>query len=288
MRRRFWIFALILLLLGGIGRGYYVLTEGFMSCKVLYQHRPDPQLDVALSQTQKEEMEKVLCQQFFYLSKGSQCFAFQSEDGKYVLKIAKQYRFWPREWWRCLPLPHAFEAYRERKIKRSARKRDNLLKSYSIAFEKNPEDHALVAIYLSADGNIPYIVTVRDKLGLKHHLQLGKTVFVLQKKVELAGERIERQMREKNLEGAKQSVAALMQLIEAQCRLGVKDDDHRKFLLNFGFVDDQAVAIDIGRYRSDPSLSDPENCAREVEWMTSHFQDWLEERYPELQIKNKI
>lgn len=38
---------------------------------------------------EQQEVERILSQKFTYLARGSQAFAFISEDGKYILKLFK-------------------------------------------------------------------------------------------------------------------------------------------------------------------------------------------------------
>ncbi|MBS0605157.1 MAG: hypothetical protein JSS60_09020 [Verrucomicrobia bacterium] len=49
----------------------------------------------ALTEDEQREVDRILTQKFTYLARGSQAFAFISEDGKYVLKLFKQHKWHP-------------------------------------------------------------------------------------------------------------------------------------------------------------------------------------------------
>src|SRR5579871_916778 len=58
-----------------------------------------------LNPKEQKEIERILSQKFTYLARGSQAFAFISEDGRYVLKMFKQHKWHSKNLLGYIPLP---------------------------------------------------------------------------------------------------------------------------------------------------------------------------------------
>src|SRR5271157_3130153 len=88
MRFKFLIFIFFLALLIPIDRYFFKCNASF-SIRYLYSCMPNqPQWDLPpLTPQQELQLDRILEQKFRYLAKGTHCYAFVSEDGKYVMKF---------------------------------------------------------------------------------------------------------------------------------------------------------------------------------------------------------
>ncbi len=228
-----------------------------------------------LSQQQQTEVLHILDQKFHYLASGGQCYAFLSSDGQSVLKFFKHDRRLPAKWYP--------ESVKKRQKKQRKLERD--FNSYKLAFEELQDETGLLYVHLNKTRHLKQTVTLVDKLGIEHKLDLDTKEFVLQKKAELIYPYLQRLMQKGDLIQAKRVIDTLLEVIVARCQKGIFDEDahiHR----NFGFIPEslRAVILDVGRFKKDSSRSQPEVYLKDVAAITIRFQTWLNENYPPLAL----
>lgn len=215
-----------------------------------------------LSAEKEKAVESALAQKFTYMGSGAQAYVFFSEDGKSVLKLFKKKRFEVPTWIQMLPpLPY--------KMKKLQGKRDNLIKdftSYQIAYNELRDETALLLVHLDRTP-LHYTVNIENS-----QVHLADYAFILQKRGELVYSALEQNVKEGQLEAAKQSISSLIHLLKARCDKGVADRDPN-FSKNYAFLGTQAVEIDIGRF-SHTTVHDPK--------IPNDFKKWLGNLSPEL------
>ncbi|MBI2742353.1 MAG: hypothetical protein HYX48_00350 [Chlamydiales bacterium] len=242
--------ALFLLIFLGVERFCHWQTDGFALQKVLTrmeggaQKKADPVVIEALSQ------------KFFYLASGGSCYAFQSADGKYVLKLFKQHHL-------------------------HGKKRERVFESCKLAFQEFKEETGLLCVHLNRDEELKTSFTLVDKLGIAHLLFADDVQFLLQKKAEMAYSHIDRLMAENNIEGAKRAVDQILLLPAQIARKGIKDLDPN-VKTNLGFIGDRAVKIDVGPFVRDARFTDERYVGKQLVKPKRQLQNWLKSHYPEL------
>lgn len=194
-----------------------------------------------------QEVSNILSQPFRYLESGGQCFAFVSEDGLYVLKLAKNrsYAFYKNL--AALPLPPLLHKFFCEKRDRAVEKIDRDCRSYQIAYEEIPDLTALIYTHLSPLQGAKYPVTLIDKIGITHTLDLNKTTFLLQKKGEPIDLYLSKLESKGDISECRQALRSLLQTLHKCVCRGIIDEDpgiHR----NFGFVGSDPFFIDVGRF----------------------------------------
>jgi len=222
-------------------------TDGFALWKIRSEHIFDPRWEVSFP---KEEttVQSALQQKFHYWCKGGQCYVFLSEDGQFVLKFFKFSHLKGKRW-----------------------KKD--FKSYKLAYEELRRESALLLLHLNPTVNRYGKLTLVDRLHIEHVLSLDDTLFLLQRRAELIFPSLSASMEKGDVEGAKNKISSLVQLLFCRAERGIEDNDSnvRK---NFGFIDGRAVMIDVGRLKkregAKPSIKGED------------WADWLKERFPEL------
>jgi hypothetical protein len=93
-------------------------------------------------------IEELLNQKFYYLGKGSQCYVFESEDRKTVLKFFKHNRYRIPKISNLILYPQFLAALCQKQKEDKEKKRDALFQSCTIAFEELRDDSNLIYLHL--------------------------------------------------------------------------------------------------------------------------------------------
>lgn len=99
-----WI-GIVAVLLFGMGRLYFRLTDDFRLGNITYDMPHHDEWDIPkLSDEERQRLDSILSQKFTYIGKGAQSYAFGSDDGKYVLKFFKFKHLTPHWFVEMFPL----------------------------------------------------------------------------------------------------------------------------------------------------------------------------------------
>ncbi len=240
MRKLKWVAKLLLFCLAFYGAKQFCEkeTDGFTLTQLA---RPLPELSVLPGAPRD-----VLNQTFYYLGRGGQAFAFVSEDGCHVIKFFKH--------------------------QRKSAKRERDFTSYRIAGEELKEESGLEYVHCYRTVDLKKQLTIVDKLGIAHAIDLDNQAFVLQKKADLFYPYLEQLLNTGQWEAAKEALLSVVALIGARCEKGIFDED-AKLHRNVGFVENRAVFIDVGRFRK--STVDKK---QEVMKVVEPLQAWLKNK----------
>ena len=222
------------------------------------------------TEKQLAEVRSILDEPFTFLGKGGQSFVFASDT--HVIKFFRLSRLRLPLWLEYFPL---LAPYR---LRIATEKREQLEKDFSstlTAWKELPQETGLVFVHLNKTGFLQKRVTIVDKIGVAHTLEMDGMEFVIQKRAQLFYPHLEQQWRSGTLEKALSSFVALL---KKRCALGVEDLDPN-LKGNFGFVGSQAIQIDIGRFERADAGWDPQ---AELERIVAPLKPWLEERDPAL------
>ena len=183
---------------------------------------------------------------FSFLGMGSQCLAFSSQDGNYVLKICRVSRY-------QLPFfldnPIAsffFPRYIAEKRINKAKKRVTDGSSYLTAYEKLQKQSGITFLHLDKTNTLKKTIKVIDPLGLPHFLSSDNILFYLQKKAIPLHEHLKTLINKNNKDELKNIFRELFNLVVEGCELGLlmKDVHPGK---NIGICDGKPMWIDPGR-----------------------------------------
>jgi len=207
------------------------------------------------------QIKEILASRFKFLGEGAQAFAFESQDGKYVLKFFKMRRFYPSKAdYLC---PHV--------VRRRLKNLRWVFNGYKIAYDNFRQDTGLVFIHLAKTDYLKQKVLIVDDKGIEYQIDLDKTEFVLQEKAELLFDRLTRLQRAKDQEGVQQSIAAVLQLVKRRIDKGYADRD-RGVSNNYGFVGDRAIQLDIGRLYKGVKAGQYEHVQQRIErWQKENY-----------------
>jgi hypothetical protein len=231
-----------------------------------------------LPMEEQTTLDQILSQKFTYYNKGSQSYVFISEDKKFILKFLKQEKLRPKSWLAFIPL--AFNPYYQDYLFKNEKCRSTF-SACKTAFLELKKESGLIYVHLNNSRDLNKKVTIYDKNGERHLVDIDKTCFYVQKRAQLIYSRISELMHSNDIDGAKRIISSVFSLIDFLGKKGVFDNDPilRK---NFGLIDDIAVQIDIGKLRIDPVRRQTLAYKQEVGSITNSFKIWLEKNYPEL------
>ncbi|HSX11971.1 MAG TPA: hypothetical protein VLF61_00580 [Rhabdochlamydiaceae bacterium] len=242
-------------------------TAGFAMTKI--EHNSFP-LEMAATPLKLEG-------KFRYLGRGLQSFSFLSEDGKQVLKIFNN-RYQNRLFW--LQFCPSLE-WVNKKREMAKYKLERNFKSYQIAFEELKEETGLLYFHPAPTTHLKQTVTLVDKLGIEHPLDLDSTAFLVQKKATLFYPYLHSLMEKNGLLEAKEALHAFIAFLKARAEKGIGDND-ALVRTNFGFIEGRPMQIDVGPFYRNSALKETEVRQKELIQSTLNLKHWLEAHYPPL------
>ncbi len=255
-------------------------TNGFMLHKIQSDLPFDANREVApLPEKEHQEVMQRLDQTYHYLKCGGQFFAFISEDGTTIIKFLKLHHMRQVDFLKSLHLPKMIDISQIKIMRYKARRFHSIFNSCKIAYEHFKDETGLLYSHLNKTDDLHKIITIRDKLGIYHKVDLDKTEFLVQKRAVLASSKFQDIMNRGDTENAKKCIDSMVDLFIHRYHKGIQDKDP-VIRRNFGYIEDTAIEIDLGSYFLDESIKNPENYkARLVEEMVN-FQKWLSIHYP--------
>jgi len=264
MKKLSILFLLVVFCLG-VGRTWYWATDGFRLSRI------EGFEEIGKERAFSEEAEVALSQRFFYLARGRQCFAFVSEDGKYVLKFPRLDRYKDRI------LFCAFPSSSDQKRQSNLSRKERLFDSFEIACDQLQEDTAILAMY-----NAPKTgkeVEIVDRLGRKVRLPLEKTGFILQRKLPLFKDVFQEAFANHDLKEINRILDRLLAVVVRVADRGIVSKDG-SFLKNFAFDEKQAYQIDVGSYYRMDHLPSNEVFAISIHSNVETLRAWLRHKDP--------
>jgi hypothetical protein len=277
--KKWFFFLLALVCVFGVARLYYRLTDDFRLANITYQLPFEAPWKVpTLTSEEHRNLAYILDQKFSYIGKGAQCYAFVSEDGKYVLKFFKFKHLKPNLFVEYLPAIPPFKAYKESCIERKKRKLINVFNGYDLAFRDNRQTAELIYLHLLPTQNLHLMATVIDKIGMKRVIHLDDVVFLVQKKGETLRTRLRHLFNQQQIAEAKQAMATILEMYISEYKKGIYDHDHG-VLHNTGFIGEQPFHLDVGKLNQDDRMKQIEFYKKDLEHVIWKMDVWIKHNY---------
>lgn len=211
-------------------------SKGFTLRKITSSYGADPRWEVE-SDLSPKDLAALLQGPYTYLGSGNHTYAFVSADEKTVIKFFKQ---------KHMRVQAPFLSS-ETKLRR-AKERYESFSSYLLAYEKLRPETGLLYLHFNPTRYLHQTVTLIDQHGKKHRINLDDMEFLVQKKATLSFDHLSQLFSEGAYDKAISSICSLLHLVAKRNQMGIYDKD-LQFYKNFGFIDNQAVEIDIGEFR---------------------------------------
>ena len=254
-------------------------TKGFAVSKILH-NLIDESTSAQLSNEQIQWARHLFAYPFRYLGRGHQSFVFLSEDGSHVLKLFNNCHQRKMAFFRLLSALPLIRGWANRHLLAHQEKLEKNFKSYQLAFTQMQDKTALLFIHLKATHNLP-AVTLIDPLHIKHRLDLNSLGFLIQKKAKLVYPRLEELIQIGDKQAAKRALSKLLDLLIWKCQQGIGDNDPL-IRTNFGFIEEEAIQIDVGPLSYDTTIQNPQKMRQEIIRITTSLKNWLAEKSPDL------
>ncbi len=265
------------------GLSYFckVQTGGFREYAILSNLENDPRWELPpLAAEEKHQIDALLDQPFTFLGSGGWCYAFLGKDQKTVLKFYKHSH---------LLLSSIFKDFAfEKLVSRSAPWPKGLrypqelnFKSCTLVYKLAKERSGLLYIHINKTEGMHKPVTLYDKIGVKHVIDLDKTEFVVQRRADLLIPHIEELVKQKKIDEAKECLDDFIACLLQFAHNGIKDLD-TSLRKNYGFIEGKAVSFDLSSFVSDESLKHPGSYRKEVVLKSQRLSRHLRKNHPEL------
>jgi hypothetical protein len=260
-------------------------ADGFTIQKITSVLSTDPKWNIVYSAEDLNRVNRILDQPFHYLGRGFQCYAFVSQDGAYVLKFFRHQRLRVPEYLDWLPQIDYVKSLKENKIKELERRKNNLFRSFKIAYEAVPSETGIIYVHINKTSGLHEVVTVFDGSGNKHQIALDSMEFVVQRKAELLKPTIDHLMKQGKEDEAKQRISQIFDLLASCAKKGVLDTDGALIRKNnLGFLDDRAIYIDAGKLALKDRIKKKEAFESDTKRRLRPFAKWLEQTWPKLSL----
>ncbi len=261
----------LLLLAGGL---FFIMrNSGFSLDKI--RLRIDSKENWAIEPLTEQAREllttKVFPQKYYYLGAGNQCYAFISEDRKYVLKFLKMQHLSPRNWFSPL-------SFRQKNNQLFS---ERIFASYIDAFQELRAETGLIYVHFNKSREFQSKVTLIDNKGKTHLLDLDSVEFIVQQRAQKIFERFDQLIEAEDYDGLRMAICSFLKLIVTRCEKGFVDRE-TSIRNNFGFVDDVAIQFDCTTLTRDSSMKYPLNLCEEVMETAKRLDLWAFENEPDV------
>jgi len=221
----------------GTGKGLYWATKGFS-----YRRIQGP-VHTGKLEIWNAEADQALSQRYFYIGRGRQCFAFESEDGKYVVKLPRTDIYQIPLWLRVLP----FKSKRERLRASRSKQEAFIFESFRIAYDALQKETGMIALHIGRTEPKDKWITLYNAAGFKFHLPVDQTTFVLQHKHPILMKAFLASLENGDRKEAERILDAFIDVVVDRGKRGIWNRDE-SFLRNYGFDGQRAYQIDVGSF----------------------------------------
>ncbi len=216
-------------------------------------------------------------QPFRYLGKGAQSFVFESQDKKSVLKFYRFPSHLRRFPWTHHPLGYLFSSSRKNIKEHNLRRLELSFHSFFLAADRLKDETGALYVHLQPTTTLEQKVHLVDKLGYHYEIPLDTTIFVVQKKGVSFLPKFKEELTLGHQEMCKQMLDSLIQVIHRRCKLHITDLDNMDND-NYGWLENKAIHLDIGRFQEKESI----NAKEEILRVAHPLIRYLSEASPEL------
>lgn len=259
--------------------GYKRLTRGFRYPKIYADFIP--KCNASIPKFSKSELtmaKSILTQSYRFLDRGTQCYVFESKDGKYVLKFFRFDRMKPAFWLQCMP--SLWSQFSNDEEARFYTRLDQTIMACNIAYKRLKNETGIIYMHLDQFMKFDQPVVLIDALGRAREIDLNACTFILQKKVEPLKSVMKRARDMKNTDWQRSIIRSFFKLLVIRSRQNVCNTDPNVFH-NFGYAAEKVYEIDFGDYTHDSKLQRPDVFCFELEKYAQTFRKWLQKHIPE-------
>lgn len=257
-------------------------ADGFTVENIHSNHPFNPNWEVHATKADIEQANEILKQPFHYLGRGFQCYAFESEDGKYVLKFIRHQRLRLSNFLKTLPDIGAFKKIKEKKRADFEKRSRYLFNGLKVGFDHARDETALIFVHLNKTENQHGKVKITDKENTAYEIDLNAVEFILQRKAVHIKPTLEKLMADGKVAEAEKRIDQIFDLLVHCAKRGILDTDGALIRKNnLGFLDDHAIYIDTGKLQVKEDIKRKDRFVKDLKRLYL-LEKWLGEKYPVL------
>jgi hypothetical protein len=259
----------------GAGFFYYKLTDGFNMKQISAPLPPDLFYKTELTPDMRLELQAALSQPFRYMGKGCQFYAFESQDGRFVLKFFKKKHLASPRYFNSLPAWLIREKVKQRKDRVR-----QLFNSCRLAYEDFKEESGLLYIHLDHSIVLEKELVLIDKMGFSHPIYLDDFEFLLQRRGVPMGHLFSQRFSEAEM---REKISLLTTALSERIQKGVIDED-RAVAQNMVFLpeENRFLFVDVGQLRKREGWVGDKELKVELSSRMKNFRVWAENHLPTL------
>jgi hypothetical protein len=242
-----YVFSLIIFIIF-FSKSWHSFTGGFKTDKI------QPPLTMKSDLTElpllsKEELSKILDQEYKFLDKGCQVYVFESEDGNYVIKFIRHHRYRPYFWMNIGSFIPWIKEYRDKyEFLKKERIKNNVI-SYKLSYEELQDLTKVVYLHLGKTNHLNKKLAVKDRFGIKSYLDLDNMHFLIQKKGKKFTTELLNSYNKKEYDKVKNFIDGYLTLLQTRCLKKIRNCDSTGFIRNMAVYEDEVIEIDVGGYK---------------------------------------
>ena len=240
--------------------------KGFTIKKITSYYEPSDQWEAAHTLSDGILL-KILDQPYIYLGSGNHTYAFESFDGKFVIKFFKQ---------KHMNVQSPFLS--KEKIEKRKNEREESFTSYMIAYRHLKEETGLLFLHLNKTNHLGISLKLIDQHGKSMEINLDDMEFLIQKRAVLAFDHLGTLIDQGAYGDALIGIRSLLSVVAKRNQMGIYDKD-LQFFKNFGFINNQAVEVDIGEFKMG---IDVPNTYEELLRLSYQISEFVSEKAPGL------
>lgn len=272
----------------GVIRFYYYLTDDFRLSNITYEFPFEVTWQAPiLSSEEHKELAHVFDQEFTYLGKGAQCYAFASKDQKYILKFFKFKHLKPNWMVEHIPEISFLKDFKLKNVERKKRKLISVFGGYELAYRENRQNSQLLYIHLLPTQNLHLQAKIIDKVGVTRQLSLDDVIFLIQKKGETLRTHLQHLINHQQMDAVKESLAKIIALYMSEYQVGIYDHDHG-VMQNTGFIDQIPFRLDVGKLLKDDRVRQMDIYKKDLKHVMWKMLYWFKKNYPMYQKEINI
>jgi hypothetical protein len=274
-------FALFIGILSYANRMFFRQNNGFCIAFLYSSVQKNPEWELPMPTLEEKTLiNKILDQKFHYLARGCHCYAFVSEDQKYVIKFHHYPSHIRRFSWAYHPFSYLFRDSRKKIKEHNLERLFTNLQSYKDSYSELKEETGLFFLHINRSDNLHLSVTLVDKTQTEYRVSLDDVTLILQHKAELIFPKLEKWIQKNEIDEVKKLISNVIQLIVTCSQKGYVNNDP-DLLKNYGFLGDRAINIDVGDILKSEEMKRKEKYIPYIKSVTEVLRKRLE-NHPDL------
>lgn len=245
-------------------------TDGFRTTKIIFPE--DIYIKTKISDQESEKIKNILSQKFYYFKRGRQSFVFESEDKKYVIKfINKSNIFYP-----AFLEYFSFIKILKKSLKRKDKRYFLTFDSMKLSFDNLKEEAALLHFLIKEKKLSNKKICLISKYKNPFFVDADKTIFLIQKKIDPIYFVLKKMHGQNKLE---KGLDSFLDLVFTRCKKQILDDD-LNVGTNYGFLNEKAKIVDVGKLFFSENLMDKNGIKKEMLKSTKFLRRWINKNFP--------